>query len=74
MTAGRATAPTKKEVVKIAYSQKAVDKWQAENVKRFSLALMLKSDADVIEKLSSVPNKQGYIKKLIREDIARNDK
>lgn len=74
MTAGRATAPTKKEVIEIAYSQKAVDKWQSENVKRFSLALMLKSDADVIEKLSSVPNKQGYIKKLIREDIARNDK
>lgn len=71
---GAGNRPNKKEVVKIAYSQKAVDKWQSENVKRFSLALMLKSDADVIEKLSSVPNKQGYIKKLIREDIARNDK
>ena len=28
-------------------------------------------DADIIEKLSSVPNVQGYIKQLIREDIAR---
>ena len=25
-------------------------------------------DADIIEKLNSVDNKQGYIKRLIRED------
>lgn len=29
------------------------------------------SDKDVPEKLSSVPGKQGYIKELIRMDIAR---
>lgn len=28
-------------------------------------------DKDIIEKLSSVPSMQGYIKQLIREDIAR---
>ena len=30
------------------------------------------TDRDVIEKLSSVPSKQGYIKTLIREDIAKD--
>ena len=28
-------------------------------------------DADILAKLDSVPNKQGYIKELIRADIAR---
>lgn len=28
-------------------------------------------DADIIAKLASVPSMQGYIKQLIREDIAR---
>ena len=28
-------------------------------------------DSDIIEKLASVPSMQGYIKQLIREDLAR---
>ena len=28
-------------------------------------------DADIIDKLASVPSMQGYIKQLIRDDIAR---
>ena len=28
-------------------------------------------DKDIIDKLASVPNMQGYIKQLIRDDIAR---
>ena len=28
-------------------------------------------DADIIAKLASVPSMQGYIKQLIRDDIAR---
>ena len=31
----------------------------------------IKTDADVIEQLSKVPNVAGYIKQLIREDIER---
>ena len=31
-----------------------------------------KTDADILEALESVPNKQGYIKSLIRKDIAQN--
>jgi hypothetical protein len=34
-----------------------------------SFRFMLKSDADILEKLDSVPNKAGYIKELIRRDI-----
>lgn len=35
----------------------------------FHLKLNNKHDADVIDKLNSVDNKQGYIKQLIRDDI-----
>ena len=55
----------------MAYSQKAVDKWQKQNVKRFSFGFMVKSDAAVIEKLQIVPNKADYIRKLILEDIEK---
>ena len=30
------------------------------------------TDADILTKLAAVPNKQGYIKQLIRQDIAAN--
>ena len=33
------------------------------------LKLNLSTDKDILEKLSSVPNRQGYIKSLIRQDI-----
>lgn len=58
-----------KDVIEISYSQKAVDKWQAKNVKRYGFAFMRKSDADIIAKLDSVPNKSGYVRELIRRDI-----
>lgn len=44
-------------------------KYDAENTKRFSLKLNLNTDKDILDKLSSVPSMQGYIKKLIRKDI-----
>lgn len=36
------------------------------------LILHPEKDADIITKLNSVSNRQGYIKKLIREDILKN--
>lgn len=33
---------------------------------------MRKTDAEIIEKLDSVPNKAGYIRELIRRDIENN--
>lgn len=56
----------------MSYSQKAVDKWQKENVKRYTLAFMVKSDAAIIEKLSSVPNRTDYIRQLILKDLLRS--
>lgn len=37
-----------------------------------SFRLMKNTEADIIAKLDSVPNKAGYIKALIRADIAQN--
>lgn len=36
------------------------------------LKLNLRTDADIIEKLAIVQNKQGYIKQLIRRDLHEN--
>lgn len=36
-----------------------------------ALRLNLKTDADILERLSQVPSKMGYVKRLIREDMAR---
>lgn len=46
-------------------------KWVQENTVHFGFRLQRRTDADILEKLESVPSKQGYIKRLIREDIAR---
>lgn len=43
-------------------------RYDKENTVQFKLKLHKVNDADIIEKLNSVDNKQGYIKRLIRED------
>lgn len=40
--------------------------------KQFKIDLITTTEQDIIEKLESVPNKAGYIKALIRADIAKN--
>lgn len=45
-------------------------KYDKENTKKYCLKLNKKTDKDIIDKLDSVPNKQGYIKHLIRTNIA----
>jgi len=45
-------------------------RYDAKSCKRYNFKLNLKTDADVIEKLSQVDSMQGYIKQLIRRDIA----
>lgn len=47
----------------------ATAKYDKGNTKRLSLKLNLNTDADILEKLDSEKNVQGYIKKLIRNDI-----
>lgn len=46
-------------------------RYDAANCRTYGLKLNLKTDADIIEKLASVPSMQGYIKQLIRDDLAR---
>lgn len=47
----------------------ATAKYDKDNTKRLSLKLNLNTDADILKKLDSEKNVQGYIKKLIRNDI-----
>lgn len=49
-------------------------KWEATNTVQVKLKLHTTNDADVIKRLEEVPNKQGYIKDLIRQDIAKSGK
>lgn len=49
---------------------KATAKYQKKNTRMFTLRLNLNTDMDIINKLEQVKNKQGYIKQLIRTDIA----
>ena len=48
---------------------KASMKYNEKNTKQIKFSFNLKTDADILEKLDSVPNKQGYIKALIRNDL-----
>lgn len=49
-------------------------KYKEKNTKRIAFDVNLNTDQDIIQRLSEVPNKQGYIKELIRADIARTSK
>ena len=51
--------------------RRANRKYEAENTRQVHLKLNLRTDKDVLEKLDSVPNKQGYIKALIRADLRK---
>ena len=51
---------------------KANQKWEKANVKRLLVKLYLNTDKDILEKLETMKNKQGYIKQLIRKDIAED--
>ena len=44
-------------------------KYNKENTVQISLKLNRSTDADLIDSLNRIANKQGYIKELIRRDI-----
>ena len=46
--------------------------YQKKNVWQCKFNFHKTNDADIIEKLQSVPNRLGYIKALIRADIEKN--
>lgn len=50
---------------------KAQAKYDAENTRQVHLKLNRNTDKDVLDKLDEVPSKQGYIKELVRRDLAK---
>lgn len=48
--------------------------WDKANTTQFKMKLVNTTDADIIAWLNAQPNKQGYIKSLIRADIAAHKK
>lgn len=46
-------------------------KYKKNNTKQIALRLNYNTDADILEKLSTEENTQGYIKGLIRADIEK---
>ena len=44
-------------------------KYDRENTKRVFIKLNKNTDKDILDYLDSIPNKQGYIKSLIRKDM-----
>lgn len=53
---------------------KAQRKYDQKATVQIHLKMNRVTDADVLQKLESVPNKQGYIKDLIRKDIEQGKK
>lgn len=49
--------------------KRAQAKYDKTNTTQIILKLNKKTDADILEKLQSVGNRQGYIKDLIRKDL-----
>lgn len=49
-------------------------KYNKENTKRYTLSVMINTEQDIIDQLESVANKNGYIKGLIRDDIAKKNR
>lgn len=51
--------------------RQAQARYDKRNTRQINLKLNLHTDADVLERLESVDSMQGYIKRLIREDVAK---
>lgn len=49
--------------------KRAAAKYDAQHTMRVFIKLNKETDADILQRLEQVPNKQGYIKALIRRDI-----
>ena len=51
--------------------RRAAAKYQAAHIKQVLVKLNDRTDPDILAHLESIPNVQGYIKALIRADMAR---
>lgn len=50
---------------------KASNRYHKRRCRQFNLCLNKATDADVIARIEAQENKQGYLKRLIRADIAK---
>lgn len=55
-------------------ANKRSQKYQSNHIRQIKFGFSIELDADILTQLDSVPNKQGYIKELIRADIAARAK
>lgn len=67
-------AKTLKEKNQMECNIKAREKYQKNNTTSIAIRFMNNTESDLLEKLNSVDNKAGYIKRLIREDIEKENK
>ena len=54
--------------------KRAQAKYDAENTRQIRLKLNTKTDADILDRFAECGNIQGYIKRLVRDDIAGTEK
>lgn len=54
--------------------KRANAKYEREKTRSIRIKLTLSTDADILAKLDSVGNKQGYIKALIRADLKKEER
>ena len=74
LSALKAEAKAKAAAKRKADGLKAKYKYAEKNVIRYpGLALNIKTDADLIELLSKVSNRQGFIKSAIREFVDNHE-
>lgn len=59
-------------MLSIEKQERPQERFDKLNSKRYVLKVMTNTEADIIEQLEQQPNKAGYIKRLIREDVERN--
>lgn len=61
---------------KVAYKTKQAEsqeEWRKKNMVQKKISLNKNTDDDIIEYLKTLDNVQGYIKQLIRDDIANGN-
>lgn len=52
-------------------ANKRSQKYRSTHIRQIKFDLSIEYDADILEYLDKLPNRTGYIKDLIRADIAR---
>lgn len=54
--------------------KRANAKYDAANTRKILLKLNIHTDKDILDHLDSIDNRQGYIKRLIRQDMIKTEK